>query len=519
MRSRTTVGAPGTRRGVGPPRVAISPPVLVVPVTTRERDAGDHATAAARAVDQTHRHGRRLGRARPGGARHDARPAPPHPRFRGGGAEPGRAEAGQRSGALQHRPGGRRRRLRTGARRQGPGQRQPPRAPPVPRQGHRLRRARRGRPARAALGRDPRRAAPRDVRDRRAEGRLLPRPRRVDAPAVDGRRRDGHQRHRRRRRAVRGRVRLRRQTRRHRQRLGHLLRRRRGQHRVGPGDDEPGCRLEAPGLLLHREQPVRRVDHRAGGHRRRPPVGSRGVGFGIPSWQVDGQDTVAVYLAMQQACEHMRSGGGPTVVEVETYRYFHQNGPFPGSAFGYRSKDEETSWRERDPIAKVEHHLQRRGLYTAEDLAGVRKSIKAALSRDRCGPGRAGPERQAGPAAHPPRAVAGPGVPRRGHPGRPVRPGGRHGPRGGGLRPGRAGAAPHWSTSSPTPWPGGWSSTRRSSSWARTSTGSTVAPAAPPRASRRSSTTGCWAPRSPSAPSPGSAAAWPRTAGSTPSSS
>ena len=109
-------------------------------------------------------------------------------------------------------------------------------------------------------------------------------------------------------------------------------------------------------------------------------LSARGVGFGIPSWRVDGQDTLAVHLAMQQACEHMRSGGGPTVVEVETYRYFHQNGPFPGSAFGYRSKDEETSWRDRDPIAKVEHHLQRRGLYSAEDLAGIRKSIKAAMA-------------------------------------------------------------------------------------------------------------------------------------------
>ncbi len=109
-------------------------------------------------------------------------------------------------------------------------------------------------------------------------------------------------------------------------------------------------------------------------------LSARGLGFGIPSWRVDGMDTVAVYLAMQQACEHMRGGGGPTIIEADTYRFFHQNGPFPGSAFGYRSKDEETGWRDRDPIAKVEHHLSRRGLYTPEDLAGVRKSIRAALA-------------------------------------------------------------------------------------------------------------------------------------------
>ena len=108
-------------------------------------------------------------------------------------------------------------------------------------------------------------------------------------------------------------------------------------------------------------------------------LSARGLGFGIPSWQVDGQDVVAVYLAMQQACEHMRGGGGPTVVEADTYRYFHQNGPFPGSAFGYRSKLEEASWRDRDPIAKIESHLVRRGLYTEDELAGVRKSIKAAM--------------------------------------------------------------------------------------------------------------------------------------------
>ncbi len=108
-------------------------------------------------------------------------------------------------------------------------------------------------------------------------------------------------------------------------------------------------------------------------------LSARGLGFGIPSWKVDGMDTVAVYLAMQQALEVMRHGNGPTVIEVDTYRYFHQNGPFPGSAFGYRSKDEEQSWRDRDPIANLEGHLLRRGLYTEAELTGVRKSIKAAL--------------------------------------------------------------------------------------------------------------------------------------------
>jgi 2-oxoisovalerate dehydrogenase E1 component len=93
-----------------------------------------------------------------------------------------------------------------------------------------------------------------------------------------------------------------------------------------------------------------------------PRLSARGLGFGIPSWRVDGMDPLAVYLATQEALAHMRGGKGPTMIEAVTYRYFHQNGPFPGSAFGYRSKDEESAWRLRDPILQVTGHLVRRGI-------------------------------------------------------------------------------------------------------------------------------------------------------------
>lgn len=78
-----------------------------------------------------------------------------------------------------------------------------------------------------------------------------------------------------------------------------------------------------------------------------PRLSARGPGFGIPSWKVDGMDPLAVYLAAQEAVRHMRAGRGPTLIEADVYRYFHQNGPFPGSAFGYRSKEEEAAWRAR----------------------------------------------------------------------------------------------------------------------------------------------------------------------------
>ncbi|WP_455356434.1 alpha-ketoacid dehydrogenase subunit alpha/beta [Streptomyces sp. SYSU K217416] len=100
-----------------------------------------------------------------------------------------------------------------------------------------------------------------------------------------------------------------------------------------------------------------------------PRLSARGLGFNIPSWRVDGMDPLAVYLATSEAVAHMRQGKGPTIVEADVYRYFHQNGPFPGSSFGYRSKQEEQRWRERDPLALVSAHLVRRGILTEEEVA------------------------------------------------------------------------------------------------------------------------------------------------------
>jgi 2-oxoisovalerate dehydrogenase E1 component len=111
-----------------------------------------------------------------------------------------------------------------------------------------------------------------------------------------------------------------------------------------------------------------------------PRLSARGPGFGIPSWKVDGMDPLAVHLAMQEALAHMRAGKGPTMIEAETYRYFHQNGSFPGSAFGYRSKEEEAQWRQRDPIEQVAGHLVRRGLLSRSSVEEMVRAAKQVMA-------------------------------------------------------------------------------------------------------------------------------------------
>ena len=111
-----------------------------------------------------------------------------------------------------------------------------------------------------------------------------------------------------------------------------------------------------------------------------PRLSGRGVGFGVPSLRVDGMDPLAVHLAMQKAAEISRSGRGPVVVEAEVYRFFHQNGAFPGSAFGYRTKEEEAAWRERDPLLRMASEMMSRGLITQQQVDDLRQQAQSAMA-------------------------------------------------------------------------------------------------------------------------------------------
>ncbi|WP_431739675.1 alpha-ketoacid dehydrogenase subunit alpha/beta [Microbacterium testaceum] len=107
----------------------------------------------------------------------------------------------------------------------------------------------------------------------------------------------------------------------------------------------------------------------------------RGQGFSIPAWRVDGMDPLAVHLATGEALDRMRVGEGPAIVEAEVYRFFHQNGPYPGSAFGYRTKDEEGQWRARDPLERMASEMRRLGLLDDAEAQAVREQAVAAVAQ------------------------------------------------------------------------------------------------------------------------------------------
>ncbi|MBO0877762.1 MAG: MFS transporter, partial [Pseudonocardia sp.] len=110
-----------------------------------------------------------------------------------------------------------------------------------------------------------------------------------------------------------------------------------------------------------------------------PRLSARALGFGIPAWRVDGMDPLAVHLAMERALSRLRAGEGPVVIEALVYRYFHQNGPFPGSAFGYRTREEEAAWRARDPLERVAAEMVKLGLIDSAGVASVRSQAVDAM--------------------------------------------------------------------------------------------------------------------------------------------
>jgi 2-oxoisovalerate dehydrogenase E1 component len=108
-------------------------------------------------------------------------------------------------------------------------------------------------------------------------------------------------------------------------------------------------------------------------------LSSRGCAYGIPAFRVDGMDPVAVRIASQMAVDLMRVGKGPTIIEADVYRFFHHGGGLLGSAFGYRTKEEEASWRARDPLARLAKEMIERDWLTKKEDAARRAGAQAAM--------------------------------------------------------------------------------------------------------------------------------------------
>ncbi|MBN9565171.1 MAG: pyruvate dehydrogenase (acetyl-transferring) E1 component subunit alpha [Alphaproteobacteria bacterium] len=104
-----------------------------------------------------------------------------------------------------------------------------------------------------------------------------------------------------------------------------------------------------------------------------PGLYLRGVGYGIPGYEVDGMDVWAVREAALSALEHARSGKGPIILEMKTYRYRGHSMSDPAK---YRDKKEVDDMRENsDPIDRVKAQILS-GNGSEDRLKEIEKEIK-----------------------------------------------------------------------------------------------------------------------------------------------
>ncbi|MBR7652796.1 pyruvate dehydrogenase (acetyl-transferring) E1 component subunit alpha [Brucella oryzae] len=100
----------------------------------------------------------------------------------------------------------------------------------------------------------------------------------------------------------------------------------------------------------------------------------RGLSFNIPGIQVDGMDVRAVKAAADLAVEWTRSGKGPIILDMQTYRYRGHSMSDPAK---YRSKEEVQKMRsEHDPIEQVKQRLIDKGWATEEELKEIDKDVR-----------------------------------------------------------------------------------------------------------------------------------------------
>ena len=105
---------------------------------------------------------------------------------------------------------------------------------------------------------------------------------------------------------------------------------------------------------------------------------NRGKPYGIPGKQVDGMDVLAVREAAQTAVAHCRTGKGPYVLEMQTYRYRGHSMSDPAK---YRSREEVSKVRsERDPIDRMRGWLIDEGFAEEDELKEIDRKIKDIVS-------------------------------------------------------------------------------------------------------------------------------------------
>src|SRR5688500_13226365 len=97
----------------------------------------------------------------------------------------------------------------------------------------------------------------------------------------------------------------------------------------------------------------------------------------MPGGTVDGMNAESVHEAVSRAVKRAREGGGPTLLEIKTYRYKGHSISDPQK---YRTKEEVEEFKGKDPITNLLNTIQKNRIATDEELEEINKRVDQAVS-------------------------------------------------------------------------------------------------------------------------------------------
>ncbi len=102
-------------------------------------------------------------------------------------------------------------------------------------------------------------------------------------------------------------------------------------------------------------------------------IAEKAIAYGLPYARIDGNDVLAVYGAVKEAAERARSGGGPSFLEMETYRIgAHSSSDDPRV---YRDDREVEEWKKRDPLERYQKLLIQQKLWSKDAELAARAEL------------------------------------------------------------------------------------------------------------------------------------------------
>ena len=109
-------------------------------------------------------------------------------------------------------------------------------------------------------------------------------------------------------------------------------------------------------------------------------LSGRARAFGVRARRLDGNDVVSVYRAAGQAIARARRGEGPTLLELDTYRWCGHVGPENDDHLEYRSSEELQEWMDRCPIVALEAALQDKHILGSALMADMEHRISEEIA-------------------------------------------------------------------------------------------------------------------------------------------